>query len=351
MDDTERYGRVIVDQLEWQDDPDHADITWDAQAYYGGDYPKLWLKAGVHEQHADDARIEALGIASSRRGGAHACGTTSAMDRHALGWRWASRASRRSGSTSKPHYVGEESRTALRSMSATTCSCAATRPATATGSGRTAKTIPSHRSGLSDSRPDCGCVTKYAASSRRVGIHWVRRFGETADLAGDDSSDLLRRWRAGVVLSRARSPESQCQRSDDRRTTALRETALGLVEIRIDVAQVEREFLPRPGDTHVPEGSIHSYFDPTSPHCRARLQCGMERIRRVDALATRFRSDTTLPRPRGHRAERSASNARLPRTFSWTKSYVGPRKVLSGKNVYRTSPATRLGPSSKVRPR
>ena len=61
MDDTERYGRVIVDQLEWQDDPDHADITWDAQAYYGGDYHKLWLKAeGVHEQHADDARIEAL---------------------------------------------------------------------------------------------------------------------------------------------------------------------------------------------------------------------------------------------------------------------------------------------------
>jgi uncharacterized protein involved in copper resistance len=60
MDDTERYGRVSVDQLEWQN-ADHADIAWDVQAYYGGDYNKLWLKTeGVHEQHEDDARVEVL---------------------------------------------------------------------------------------------------------------------------------------------------------------------------------------------------------------------------------------------------------------------------------------------------
>ena len=62
MDDTERYGRVIVDQLEWQ----NADHAWDVQAYYGGDYHKLWLKTeGVHEQREDDARVEAL-VAAGR---------------------------------------------------------------------------------------------------------------------------------------------------------------------------------------------------------------------------------------------------------------------------------------------
>ncbi|MGH8236698.1 MAG: copper resistance protein B [Steroidobacteraceae bacterium] len=121
MDDTERYGRVTVDQLEWQD-ASHADIAWDAQAFYGGDYHKLWLKTeGVHEQDENDVRIEALWNDPARRIG----------------------------------------------------------------------------SGLSDI--EAGLRLRYEVRREfapYIGVHWVRRFGETADLAGDDRSDT--RFVAGL---------------------------------------------------------------------------------------------------------------------------------------------------------
>lgn len=44
MDDTHRFGKVMLDQFEWRDAQEGAEGAWDAQAWYGGDYNKLWIK-------------------------------------------------------------------------------------------------------------------------------------------------------------------------------------------------------------------------------------------------------------------------------------------------------------------
>jgi copper resistance protein B len=44
MDDTHPFGKVMIDQLEWRDAQEGNSAAWDAQAWYGGDYNKLWLK-------------------------------------------------------------------------------------------------------------------------------------------------------------------------------------------------------------------------------------------------------------------------------------------------------------------
>jgi copper resistance protein B len=44
MDDTRPFGKVMLDQLEWRDAQEGNSAAWDAQAWYGGDYNKIWLK-------------------------------------------------------------------------------------------------------------------------------------------------------------------------------------------------------------------------------------------------------------------------------------------------------------------
>lgn len=44
MDDTALFGKVLLDQLEWQREDGEDVLGWDAQAWYGGDYNKFWLK-------------------------------------------------------------------------------------------------------------------------------------------------------------------------------------------------------------------------------------------------------------------------------------------------------------------
>jgi copper resistance protein B len=44
MDDTHRFGKVMLDQFEWRDAREGASGAWDAQGWYGGDYSKLWIK-------------------------------------------------------------------------------------------------------------------------------------------------------------------------------------------------------------------------------------------------------------------------------------------------------------------
>jgi len=67
MDDTARFGKVMVDQLEWRNgDTGEGRGTWDAQAWYGGDYNKLWLKsegkyvASGNDTGVRDADVEVL---------------------------------------------------------------------------------------------------------------------------------------------------------------------------------------------------------------------------------------------------------------------------------------------------
>jgi copper resistance protein B len=65
MDDTARFGKVLFDQLEWRGgDTGEGRGTWDAQASYGGDYDRLWVKSEgkyvstKHDIH--DADVEVL---------------------------------------------------------------------------------------------------------------------------------------------------------------------------------------------------------------------------------------------------------------------------------------------------
>jgi copper resistance protein B len=54
-----RFGKVLVDQLEWRGQGESA---WNAQAWYGGDYDKLMLKTEGRrgDGRTRDARIEGL---------------------------------------------------------------------------------------------------------------------------------------------------------------------------------------------------------------------------------------------------------------------------------------------------
>jgi copper resistance protein B len=58
MDDTARFGKALLDQVEWGDEDT---LGWDAQAWYGGDYNKLWLKTeGEHFDGAATGNVELL---------------------------------------------------------------------------------------------------------------------------------------------------------------------------------------------------------------------------------------------------------------------------------------------------
>lgn len=58
MDDTAKFGSVRLDQVEWGDE--HTS-SWDAQAWYGGDYDKLWLKSeGEHADGETEGNVELL---------------------------------------------------------------------------------------------------------------------------------------------------------------------------------------------------------------------------------------------------------------------------------------------------
>jgi copper resistance protein B len=61
MDDRERFGKVMVNRLEWRDS-DSSTYEWDATAWYGGDFNKLWIETeGEHSEAAStDARVEIL---------------------------------------------------------------------------------------------------------------------------------------------------------------------------------------------------------------------------------------------------------------------------------------------------
>jgi copper resistance protein B len=62
MDDTRLFGTVIFDQLEWRDTGAGSAAAWDAEAWYGGDFNKFWLK--TEGQSFDGARQQ-TGLRSS----------------------------------------------------------------------------------------------------------------------------------------------------------------------------------------------------------------------------------------------------------------------------------------------
>ena len=58
MDDTAKFSKVLLDQVEWGEEDT---LSWDAQAWYGGDYHKLWLKTeGEHVDGEEEGNVELL---------------------------------------------------------------------------------------------------------------------------------------------------------------------------------------------------------------------------------------------------------------------------------------------------
>jgi copper resistance protein B len=62
MDDASSRGRVLLEQLDWRDTGSGTALAWNAQAWYGTDYNKLWLKTEGERLAGTtpDARAEVL---------------------------------------------------------------------------------------------------------------------------------------------------------------------------------------------------------------------------------------------------------------------------------------------------
>lgn len=62
MDDTGLTASLLVDRLEWRNTAGGDAGTWDAFAWYGGDYNKLWLRTEGERVggRTEDARVELL---------------------------------------------------------------------------------------------------------------------------------------------------------------------------------------------------------------------------------------------------------------------------------------------------
>ena len=45
MDDTESHSSVLIDQLELRSGEGETGGAWQGQAWYGGDYDKLWIRS------------------------------------------------------------------------------------------------------------------------------------------------------------------------------------------------------------------------------------------------------------------------------------------------------------------
>jgi copper resistance protein B len=61
MDDAASFGMLQLDQLEWREIDDENALAWEAQAWYGGDYNKLWFKTeGARVDGEENGRAELL---------------------------------------------------------------------------------------------------------------------------------------------------------------------------------------------------------------------------------------------------------------------------------------------------
>jgi len=207
MDDTAAFGKVMFDQLEWRAaGAGEGRGAWDAQAWYGGDYNKLWVKtegryvASGPEKGLRDSDVELLWNRVVGRwwnmqvGGRQDFGPSQARTWLAVGMQglapqWFE--------TEATAYFSDEGRTAIRLKSQydllLTQRLVLQPFVEANLYGRS---DPTHQlgSGLSDVE----LSVRLRFEIRRelapyVGIVWLRRFGGTADLvtaAGGARSDL-----------------------------------------------------------------------------------------------------------------------------------------------------------------
>jgi copper resistance protein B len=210
MDDRALFGKVMLDRLEWRD-AHGSTYGWEAAAWYGGDFNKVWL--ATEGEHVDgsvaDARVELL------------------WDRILTAW-WSTRLGAREDFGDGPArewltfgvaglapgffeveamaFVGESGRTALRfsaDYDLLVTQRLVLQPETEVniyGSDDPERLIGSGLSNL-----EIGLRLRYELRREfapYIGVSWSKRFGNSADLAeaaGEDSDELsfvmgLRVW-------------------------------------------------------------------------------------------------------------------------------------------------------------
>lgn len=207
MDDTSAFGMVRFDQLEWRKIDNVDALGWDAQAWYGNDYDKVWIKTeGERLRGEVEASSELLWDRVFARwwnvqaGVRHDVGegpsrTWAAFGIHGVApYRFEVEATA---------YVGEQGRTALRfsgDYEGLLTQRLILQPKlefNLYGKDDAANGIGA---GVSDS--EFGVRLRY--EFRRevapyVGLAWIRSYGNTADLAraaGRDTSEM--QWLAGI---------------------------------------------------------------------------------------------------------------------------------------------------------
>lgn len=205
MDDRKRFGKVMIERLEWRD-ADPSTYEWDATAWYGGDFNKLWIETeGEHSGDSDEARVEALWdrIAtawwSTRLGLRADVDRSDVDDSHSRTWIAFGIAGLAPGfvELEAMAYVSDGGHTALRlstEYDLLLTQRLVLQPAlelNAYGHDDPGRMIGA---GLSDL--ELGLRLRY--EFRRevapyVGVNWLQRFGDTADLAdaaGEESGEF-----------------------------------------------------------------------------------------------------------------------------------------------------------------
>jgi copper resistance protein B len=207
MDDTRSFGTVIIDQLEWRNADAGSAAAWDAEAWYGGDYNKLWLKT-------EGQSFDATGPQTGRRGSSLEASADLLWDRIISRW-WNLQAGLRQDFGDGPGrtwgafgieglapfgvdaqatlYLGEEGRSALRVKAEydlyLTQRLVVQPKIEANAYGRA---DPQRNVGTGLSNADLGLRLRY--EFRRefapyIGLDWSRAVGSTAGLIRDRGRD------------------------------------------------------------------------------------------------------------------------------------------------------------------
>ena len=198
MNDAAALGMLLVDQLEWRDGDGSNGPAWDAQAWYGTDYNKLWFKTeGVRVDSAtEDARAELLWDRifsrwwSAQAGVRHDFGSGPSREWLALGVEGLAPYFFEIEATA---YVGDAGRTAARfraEYELLFTQRLVLQPELEVNAY--GKDDPQRQIGAGVSDLQLGLRLRYEIRREfapYLGVAWFRRLGKTADLVRDSGQD------------------------------------------------------------------------------------------------------------------------------------------------------------------
>jgi copper resistance protein B len=202
MNDRERTGTLLFDQLEWRNTAEGNALAWDAKGWYGGDINKVWLKtegervAGTTQNARADllwdhifARWWSVQAGGRQDFGAGPGRTWAAIGVQGLAPYWFD--------TEATFYVGEQGRTAVRLK--TEYELLFTQRLILQSEGEAnlyGKADPARQLGSGLSDLEIGLRLRYEVRREfapYIGVVWSRQFGGTADRvrqSGGEPSDV-----------------------------------------------------------------------------------------------------------------------------------------------------------------